>query len=372
MKVIAALVLSLLLLASPLFAKSKEQKLESKARSATGMLLVTNVNEIKTALSGEAQTGEEIADVCTIWNVQKTGHGYLALTAAHCIQLEGIAADALAAGVEVKFGASYAETSEHPTALPVRIVAVGSEDDWSNDVALIEVTTYEKHDILEIGDSTDEPNLDQVLDVGSPEGGYVKSASLGYKAETLAIKGTDHSAWYSIPGAGPGSSGSAILSVKDGKVVEMLNVGNNLGVAGVRGARLIAFVEAHKSDTVANLAPAASNDKPAIDAKPWQHRVVRGQDHGDHNRAGNNHGRDTRGRDGRRLSRDEHHRVPVDHRRVRNGRAEVFFGGFWFGCESWPEWVFVEDVYVEMIGPNEYYIIEYNNPAVRVAVVVVE
>ena len=379
MKIIAAFLLSLLFMTS-LSAKSKEQKLESHARSATGMLLITNVNEIKAVLSnGEAQPGEEIADVCTIWNVKKTKTGYIALTAAHCIQLEGIADKANAAGVDIKFGASYADSSENPIALPVRVIAVGNEEDWSNDIALIEVTTSDKHDLLEIGDSSTELNLDKVLDVSSPEGGDVKSASLGYKAETLAVKGTDNSAWYSIPGTGPGSSGSAILSVKDGRVVEMLNVGNNLGVAGVRGARLSAFVEAHKSDTGSNLAPAKSDSKTKVDAEPWQRHVVSGGNHG-HDTRSNGHsdrgrdtrGHDTRGRDGRRLSRDDHHRVSRGDVRMREGRREFFFGGFWFGCAVYPDWFWTEEVYIEMIGPDEYIVIRYNNPAARFAVVVVE
>jgi hypothetical protein len=372
MKILAAVLLSLLFMTSTLSAKTRAQKLESKARSATGMLLLTNVNEIKTALSnGEAEPGAEVEDVCTIWNVQKTKTGYIALTAAHCIQLEGIADKSRLAGVEVKFGASYQESSENPIALPVRIIAVGNEDDWSNDVALIEVTTSDKRDVLEISDSASEPNLDVVLDVSSPEGGEVKSASAGYKAETLAIKGTDNSAWYSIPGTGPGSSGSAILSVKEGKVVEMLNVGNDLGVAGVRGARLSAFVEAHKRDSGSYVAPAKSDVNPKVVAEPWQRHVVSGQKHTDRGRAGSDHGRDTRGRDGHRVGRNDHRHLSRGDVRVREGHNEIFFGGFWFGCGVWPEWVFVDDVYFELVG-DDWFVVEYTHPDIRFAVAVVE
>jgi hypothetical protein len=315
-------------------------------------------------------------DICTIWNVAKTPNGYLALTAAHCIQLEGITAKVQAAGVSPAFAASYAETSETPVPLSVRIVAVGDENDWSNDVALIEVTTKEKHDILEIGDSANEPNLDAVIDVSSPAGGYVKSASIGTKAETLAIKGTDNSAWYSLPGTGPGSSGSAIISVKEGKVVEMLNVGNDFGVAGVRGARLSAFVSAHKGDTAAITVIPTSVAKDIVGIDKWQRHAVRGGDHGNKGQGakGNrgDRGHDTRGHDGRRLSRDDHRRVSRGDVREREGRREFFFGGFWFGCSIYPDWFWTEEVYVEMVGPDDYIVVEYRNPANRFAVVVVE
>jgi hypothetical protein len=374
MKTIAVFLLSLLLCVS-VCAKSKAQKLEEEARSATGMLLLTNINEIKHAL-GNDERSDEVMDICTIWNVAKTSNGYLALTAAHCVQLEGISAKAHDGGVDPTFAASYAETSESPVPLAVRIVAVGDENDWSNDVALIEVTTKEKHGVLEIGDSANEPNLDPVIDVSSPAGGYVKSASIGQKAETLAIKGTDNSAWYSLPGTGPGSSGSAILSVKGGKVVEMLNVGNDLGVAGVRGTRLQAFVNAHKGDTASIIVIPKSTVKDEIQIEKWQRHTVRGDSHGTRgdngNRGRGDRGHDTHGRDGRRLSHDDHRRIDgARDVRFRDGRREVFFGGYWFGCSAWPEWVFVDDVYFELVG-DDWFVVEYGRPDIRFAVVFVE
>lgn len=78
-------------------------------------------------------------------------------------------------------------------------------------------------------------------------------------------------------------------------------------------------------------------------------------------------------RDGRHFDRNTHHRIDRDREcRYRNGRREVFFEGFWFGYAFWPEWVFVEDVYIEQVGPSEYIIYCYYNPARQIQVYVVE
>lgn len=92
-----------------------------------------------------------------------------------------------------------------------------------------------------------------------------------------------------------------------------------------------------------------------------------------HHEPNRNHGRnDNHGRDGRHFSRDEHRHVRAEERRYRGGRTEIFFGGYWFACESWPAWVFEEEVYVEMVGPDIYVMYVYNNPAARVYIIVVE
>jgi hypothetical protein len=81
-------------------------------------------------------------------------------------------------------------------------------------------------------------------------------------------------------------------------------------------------------------------------------------------------------RDGRRLGRDHHSRVDR-HRdvRERNGRREIFFGGFWFECgvvTYWPEWVFTDEVYVEMVGPDVYIMYDFNDPALQIYVYIVD
>jgi hypothetical protein len=60
--------------------------------------------------------------------------------------------------------------------------------------------------------------------------------------------------------------------------------------------------------------------------------------------------------------------------RERGGHREIFFGGFWFNCGpvEWPLWVFTDDVYVVMVGGNEYIMYDYNDPYDEVFVYVVE
>lgn len=77
-------------------------------------------------------------------------------------------------------------------------------------------------------------------------------------------------------------------------------------------------------------------------------------------------------RDPRTLDRDTHHRY--ERRRERDGRVQICFEGYWFASpyQAWPEWVYEEDIYVVMIGPDIYAVYEYSNPAVFVQVVVIE
>lgn len=48
--------------------------------------------------------------------------------------------------------------------------------------------------------------------------------------------------------------------------------------------------------------------------------------------------------------------------RVIHGHQQVYFGGFWFVCDYFPEWVFIDDIYVVQLGEN-YYIYDYRNPS---------
>jgi len=84
-------------------------------------------------------------------------------------------------------------------------------------------------------------------------------------------------------------------------------------------------------------------------------------------------GSNGRSRDGRRLDRNTHHRLDRD-RDIRfiDGYRQVYFEGWWFGCDVWPEWVFTEDVYFEMGPNNVWFAYGYNNPALFVQVVVVD
>ena len=80
-----------------------------------------------------------------------------------------------------------------------------------------------------------------------------------------------------------------------------------------------------------------------------------------------NHGR----RDPRALGRETHHRF--EGRRDHDGRVEIQFEGYWFGCGyPWPYWVWEGDLFV-VEGPNGiFFIYEYSNPATFIQVVLVD
>lgn len=250
MKKVLALLLFAALACLPVstLAQPKE-KLVDKAFSATGELFITNMADVYIAAGYVPPANVQPADICTVWNVEKTADGYNLLTAAHCVQLEGIA-DAVKAttGHDIQFAISY----DNPTRpvpdmvlLPAEVVKVGSEDDFESDVAEFHVKTNVRHDVFEIGDETKLKIGDKVIDVSAPLGGEVKFMSEGYVGQTsLREKEVSGSAWFIMPGSNPGSSGSAIVSEKTGKVVSMLNVGvdNAGGVSGVKASKLLAFL----------------------------------------------------------------------------------------------------------------------------------
>lgn len=99
----------------------------------------------------------------------------------------------------------------------------------------------------------------------------------------------------------------------------------------------------------------------------------RGQRNNQESRSDSREFRDNR--DGRRLDRNTHHRI--DRRqevREFRGHQEIFFGGFWFSCGyyGWPAWVFEDEIYVEMIGPNVYTVYSYNYPMHQISVFIEE
>ena len=88
---------------------------------------------------------------------------------------------------------------------------------------------------------------------------------------------------------------------------------------------------------------------------------------GNHGRGnGGNHS----GRDGH-FDRSRHGRVDRDRDvRIVGNRREVFFDGFWFGCDIWPEWVFAGDVYVLTVDDG-YVMYSYANPSLFISINIV-
>jgi hypothetical protein len=79
-------------------------------------------------------------------------------------------------------------------------------------------------------------------------------------------------------------------------------------------------------------------------AAPVMAQHGRGNEHGrDNGRSGEQHQR--RGPEPRHFSPNRHERIRAEHVRVIEGRTQIFFGGFWFGAEFWPGWIYTDDVY---------------------------
>ena len=91
----------------------------------------------------------------------------------------------------------------------------------------------------------------------------------------------------------------------------------------------------------------------------------RGNSHGHDNSRGRGNGGARSGRDGH-FNRDRHGRIDHDVRIV-GGRREVFFDGFWFGCDLWPEWVFAGDVYVLTVDDG-YVMYSYADPSLSISI----
>lgn len=221
--------------------RKKEIREIEHARSATAELFIMNPE----VLGGAAHP----IPICGAWNVAKVPGGYELYTAAHCIDIDRDNE----ATAPIQFGVSY-DGIEHPILLPATIVAVGDQTTLVNDLALLYVQTNVGQDVLEL--STETPKvLDRVIN-WSASYAHIMQASEGYisatNIEDIPGEATDSTNWVVMEGVYKGSSGSAILSVKTGKVIEMVNIGVPIkGFAGVRSARMVVFLAQHLVTTMA-------------------------------------------------------------------------------------------------------------------------
>lgn len=228
--------------------KKKELKEFKLAQSATAELFVMNPD----ALGGPASP----RPICGAWNVAKVPGGYELFTAAHCIDID----DYGEAAAPVRFGVAY-NGAEHPIIIPAIVVALGNKNVLAEDMALLYVKTDSKHGILKLSDETPKL-LDPVIN-WSASFGAIMQASEGYiSSPTIDREEFDNSYWVTIGGVYKGSSGSAIISVKTGKVLEMCNIGVALkGVTGVRSARMKVFLSENIIASLPVTAVAASVHK---------------------------------------------------------------------------------------------------------------
>jgi len=216
--------------------RKKELREFEHARSATAELFVLNPEAVNPNAIGPLP-------ICGAWNVAKVPGGYELFTAAHCVTLDEDAD----ATEPLRFAVSYTG-AEVPILLPATVVAVGNMESLKTDLALLYVRTDAVHDVLAL--STETPKLlDRVIN-WSASYAHIMQGSEGYLA-AISVDDPPHAEfdrtnWVVIDGVYKGSSGSAIISVKTGKVIEMVNIGVPMkGFAGVRAERMRVFLAEH-------------------------------------------------------------------------------------------------------------------------------
>lgn len=348
-----------------------QTKLEKQAYNATGVLFAIN-----------PRTGNNTR-LCTVWNVAKIADGYEVATASHCATV-----DLQYPQGDLKFSVSYDDPQEGvvPTdTVPARLIAFGDQVN-GEDVSLFDVQTTEKRPVLKLGDSGKIKVGESIINASVPFEGIDKGIYKGTIAgnsvvnEDPEVNGVIHAV---IQGAGPGSSGSAVLSEKQKAVVGVLVMGSleQSVVLCVPVNVLKNFISEHPEKTTPRIVP---SDNPQAAQKSDQEEDLTPQLFSIQRNRG--HSSSPRQDPSRENPRGEHqpvartHQGPREHRRIDsrrsvrviNGHRQICFSGSWFYVAVWPDWVFLDDVYV-IEGPDGvWFFYDYAYPNRFVQVVVIE
>lgn len=191
---------------------------------------------------------------CTATAFEKTRDGYRFASASHCIGNDDTTKERAATAANQVFYITY-DLAKHKLFYPATVTAVGYQH-RGDDFATFDVETKEDWPIVPLGDEQKETVTDQegapVLNVASPLGlgkqvfhGYISSLNL----DRPVIEGDINwkgSMLLQIQ-AGPGSSGSAIVSVKQRAIVGFLvgTVGGS-NIVAIPVSKFKAFREAVK------------------------------------------------------------------------------------------------------------------------------
>jgi Trypsin-like peptidase domain len=378
-RVVAHVALSAILVLAPLtnalaVSHKFSSKLARQAYDATGTLYAISPKDGK------------VHRLCTIWNVKKIADGYEAVSASHCATV----ADEYPKG-DLTFSVSYddPQTNDDGHIIPVdrvpaRLIAFGN-DNAADDVSLWDIETKEKLPVLPLGESNDLAIGEKVLNASIPFEGIDKSVYTGYISQT-ALKSTvpilDGKIHTEIAGTGPGSSGSAILSVKQKAVVGILVLGaqDEVTTLCVPVDVLKEFMDKHPEATTPRVMPdpAKTIPPPASEENGYsgRGRWFLAEQHGRSGHGGNksgDHGARSGERGGPRNHQGPEHHARLGRHDVRviGGERQIFWGGFWFGCGLWPEWVFLDEIYF-VEGPDGVWVVyDYTNPTLFVQVTVI-
>ena len=216
-KLLFAFLCGVTLLAQPAAAKS----LVEKARDATAMLY-----------SQTTGGGMRMHCTATVFEAfeRDDRKGYLLATAAHCVAVD----DLMNSRVKIS-GASFFISFDEvmkKVFYPVHVEAAGFQS-RGDDFAVLHAYTEEEWDILELGDISSLEPMEEVLNVSAPAGlglqvlkGHISLVNIDRPVKARGLNW--QYAMLANLGSGPGASGSAVVSIKQEKIIGFV-VGNIIG-----------------------------------------------------------------------------------------------------------------------------------------------
>jgi S1-C subfamily serine protease len=200
------------LYAAPIFAESKPNAdLNAQALKAVALLY-------------KQESGGGLRMLCTATAFEKTAKGYLVVSASHCVgdDDDGKAADPTDTNFYITLDDPKNKTFY--AAIPKGVGYQHRGDDF----AYFEVETKDELSIIPLGDESEETVGGDVTNVSSPFGlgkqlfhGSISSLKLERPVIVDSINWRD-AILLQISGPGPGSSGSAIISQSQKKIVAFL------------------------------------------------------------------------------------------------------------------------------------------------------
>ena len=177
-----------------------------------------------------------------------TRKGYLLATAAHCVAVD----DLITSKVKVS-GASFFiafDNEEKQVFHPVHVEGAGFQS-RRDDFAVLHAFTDEEWEVLELGDASILEPMDEVLNVSAPAGlglqvmkGEIALVRINRPVKTWGLNW--QSAMLVNLGSGPGSSGSAVVSIDQEKIVGFVvgGVGGNPTTVVLTVNRFALFLQA--------------------------------------------------------------------------------------------------------------------------------
>lgn len=361
MKLIA-LMLALMLVVAPAIAE--HHSVVPVADGPNAALITSVYNSVALLYRQDESGGMHMT--CTATAYRKTDKGYRFVSASHCVE-----GDTEREEKDIKFYIAN-DAAGAKNFIPAKLIEAGDRK-VGDDFSIFEVETSDIFQVTPLGDNSTIKMGSEVIDVAAPLG-LGKQFFQGYVTEPLVDRpplDADSVQWSSIMlvmiGSGPGSSGSAIVSVDQRAIVGFLVGGfnANIGAIVVPVSKFKAFETAVDAGKYKKTSLKDSLSKSSAFALSAEQHGRGGQRGGNH---GGNHGKSH----GPRYSgRDSHRHLRGSEIRVRGGHRDVFFGGIWFTCGVWPEWVFASDVYFQLID-DQWYVISYDAPTLMVQVTIVE